>query len=164
MLRPEGRDCAPWHLLPYHYTLPVTPPHLPAWFGPAAVLQAVGELDDGNDGNGSTFAQIRDSLLQTHQPPPPGFETVLRMMLAVLRQRGHLTWPGSQWAAALHAAAQAPALVEPNPVHIPPTISGATISVTSWAPITAWILTLMMKRRMIEEEDAHQHKHQHGAS
>ncbi|KAM3389875.1 hypothetical protein ACQJBY_011804 [Aegilops geniculata] len=108
-----------------HYTLSRTPPCLPPWFTPQVVVQAVEQLD-GNNAGGSTRTRIRDFLLQTHQPqrrrrqrrqPPPGFVAVLRTMLSVLRQRGHLVRGanGPQH----YTRQQAPALLQPNPIHIP---------------------------------------------
>ncbi|XBI94869.1 hypothetical protein VPH35_031432 [Triticum aestivum] len=96
------------------------PPYLPPWFTPQVVLQAVEQLDRNNAG-GSTWTRIRDSLLEAHQlqqpQPPPRFVAVLRTMLSVLRQRGHLAEGanGSQ----RYTRQQARALVQPNPVHIP---------------------------------------------
>lgn len=100
---------------PQRYTLSNTPPYFPPWFGPGAVLQAV-----GNDAGGLTWAQIRDSLLRTHQPqhpqPPPDFDRLLRAMLSVLRQRGHLRVIGHNQR---YTRQQAPAPAEPNPILIP---------------------------------------------
>lgn len=105
---------------PQHYTLSDKPPYLPPWFTPQVVLQAVGQLE-GNNAGGSTRTRIRDSLLEAHQPqqpqPPPRFVAVLRTMLSVLRQRGHLA--GGANGSQHYTRQQAPALVQPNPVHIP---------------------------------------------
>ena len=93
---------------------------LPPWFTPQVVVQEV-ELLDGIHPGGSTWARIRDSLLQTHQPqqpqPLPGFVAVLRTMLSLLRQRGHLA--GGASGPQHYTRQQAPALLQPNPIHIP---------------------------------------------
>lgn len=100
---------------PQCYTLSNTPPYFPPWFGKDEVLHAVGVLDVNNDG-GSTWAQIRDSLLEAHQPQhPPDFVRLLRAMLSVLRQRGHLRVIGHQH----YTRQEAPAPAEHNPVDIP---------------------------------------------
>jgi hypothetical protein len=97
----------------------VVPHHLPPWFGKDAVLQEVEKLDNQNNNNdGSTWAPIRNSLLETYhhhqQQLPPGFDRLVRKMLSVLRNRGHLTRGanGPQH----YTRRQAPALTDPNPI------------------------------------------------
>lgn len=102
-----------------HYTLSDIPPYLPPWFGTEAVLQAVRELDDAA-GGGSTWEEIRDSLMRTHQPGqplPPDLDTVLETMLSVLREKGHLTWGARS--SRHYTRRRAPALVEADPIRIP---------------------------------------------
>ncbi|CAN6197462.1 unnamed protein product [Urochloa humidicola] len=106
---------------PYHYTL--SPPYLPPWFRPEMVLEEVRKLDVTNPGVW-TREQIRDSLKQKYQPDqplPPDFDTVLWTMLSVFHKRGHLTITRGPANGGLrhYKRLQAPALVEPDPIHVP---------------------------------------------
>ncbi|CAL5093598.1 unnamed protein product [Urochloa decumbens] len=97
------------------------PHHLPSWFGKGAVLDAVMNLDNvNNNANGSTWAQIRNSLMeanhQQQQLLPPNFGKSMRKMLSVLRKRGHLT--GGDMGPQHYTRRHAPALANPND-HIP---------------------------------------------
>jgi hypothetical protein len=104
---------------PYRYTL--SPPYLPPWFDPDEVLKAVGELDKDNAG-GSTWEEIRDSLKEKHpaEPLPPEFDTVLRTLLSIFHQKGHLAKGAN--GPRHYTRRQAPALVpvdHPDSIRIP---------------------------------------------
>ncbi|KAF6992727.1 hypothetical protein CFC21_009691 [Triticum aestivum] len=103
-----------------HYKLhTAVPHHLPSWFCKDAVLRTVEMLDNNNnDDGGSTWAQIRNSLMERYhqqaQLLPPNFHRLLRKMLSVLRKRGHLTRGanGPQH----YTRRQAPAFNERHPI------------------------------------------------
>jgi hypothetical protein len=107
-----------------HYTL--SPPYLPPWFYPHDVVETAVTLDEEDDeavgGGGSTWEEIRDDLKDEHQPEkplPPEFDTVLRALLSVLHQRGHLSNTNTKGGVVYYSGLHAPVLSDPIRNQIP---------------------------------------------